>query len=176
MENVLIVEGLSTVEDIEKLKDRAVAENYEFYVGISKSGDRFGIVDGSVKKLGADEVARNDLYVVKLDTVVEEEQPKEEEKQVEEEPVRELSVEEAKANVIKLANYDILLAKNAELETENIELKNEVAKLNEQIDELTIKLSAIECQVVPVHETDLADVYNFLKTNKISSLTINDKE
>ena len=187
MENILVGENLATIEDVEKLRDKAVEENYEFYVGISKSGDRFGVVDGQVKRLGADEYARNDLYVAKneLDEVKEEEkEPVEEEVVAEEEPlveekveeVHEVSEEEAEANAIKLAAYDILEAKCKELEDLNAALNNEIAKLNGQVDELTLKLNSIECQVVPEHETDLEDVCKFLKENHIVSLTVSEKE
>ena len=179
MENILVSENLATIEDVEKLRDRAVAENYEFYVGISKSGDRFGVVDGQVKRLRADEYARNDLYVAKneLDEVKEEEKPEEEVKEEKlEEPAHELSEEEAEANAIKLANYDILEAKCKELEDLNTALNNEIANLNGQVDELTLKLNSIECQVEPVHETDLEDVCEFLKKHHLVSLSISEKE
>ena len=188
MEKVLVVENLNTIEDVEKVAKDAKDRNYEYYVGISTKGSRFGIVDGNVKKLGEDEFARNEFYVAPVTTsldieeepVVEEEviaEPVEE--KIEEEPVLnddpELTDEEREEMNFKLAQFDILTARNQELETRNDELLAETAKLNAQIDELTMKLSLAECHVEPVHETDFDDVYEFLKSHKITSITI-DKE
>ena len=202
MEKVLVVENLNTIEDVEQVAKRAKEENYEYYVGISTKGSRFGIVDGSVKKLGEDEFARNEFYVapevnsldieeepieeeVAVEPVAEEEpvvepvEEKIEETEVQEEPVLndtpELTDEEREEMNFKLAQFDIIVTRNQELETRNDELLAETAKLNSQIDELTMKLSLAECQVVPVHETDFDDVYEFLKSHKITSVTI-DKE
>ena len=192
MEKVLVVENLNTIEDVEQVAKRAKEENYEYYVGISTKGSRFGVVDGSVKKLGEDEFARNEFYVapevnsldieeepIEEEVAVEPVEEKIEETEVEEEPVLndtpELTDEEIAERDYKLAQFDIIAARNQELETRNDELLAETAKLNSQIDELTMKLSLAECQVVPAHETDFDDVYEFLKSHKITSITI-DKE
>lgn len=177
-EKVLVVEGLSTVDDVKEVEKRAIAENYAKYVAVSHTGQRFAVVDGAVVKLGDDEVGVNVKYHEPVvEEVVEVVEDKNEEVSVKLEEVaevkeegKELTDEEIAEQNLKLAQYDILVAKNQELETKNIELNNEIAKLNEQIDTLTIKAETPVAE--PVAEITLEDVVEFLKNHEIHTLGV----
>ena len=198
---ILEVAG-TTVEDVEKAYERAVAENYKNYVVVAeKSGKRYAIVDGNVKSIGEGEYGVNDKYIpveveseptIKVEeepttdeiSVVEEEPTAKEDLVVEEEVVEEEKpcVAEVKHETISIlkTDYDamceredLLKARNQELETRNIELNNEVGKLNAQIEELSLKNETFAHEVCQTTEPIcLEDVVKFLKDNGLKSITI----
>lgn len=156
-DNILIVENAETSTDVINAYNKAVQENKEFYVAISKSGKKFGVKNGAVCQLGeGEEYAVNEKFVAPVETPVEVE--------VIEEKI-ERTNEEIEINNRKIAEYEALKATNAELQ-------EEIAKLNAQIDELTIKLATPIMPEVEKYETTLDDVINFMTENGIHTLGI----
>lgn len=160
----------TTVEDVEKAYEKAVAENYKYYVVIAeKSGKRYAIVDGNVKSIGEGEVGTNDKYVAvevmdepecgethifgeqepsENETIeVEEEPTAKEDLAVEEEVVEEekhciAEVEHETVTILK-TDYDAMCEREDLLKARNQELETRNIELNNEVGKLNSQIEEL---------------------------------